>query len=77
MSALIEAPVVGAMECGCIRDRYGMTTLCETGAALKAETKEAFRASDDLTIKGGAKVKLCREFAEKRAAYREHIGVGG
>ena len=76
MSALAPAPALGAMACGCVRDRFGMASLCEAGAALKAETKAAGHASNDPKIKGGAKVALCREFARKRAAFHAHIGLG-
>lgn len=76
MTATKTEPVVEVLECGCARGRRGMATLCETGAALRAETKAAFRASEDRTIKGGAKVALCREFDRRRTAFREHIGMG-
>ncbi len=52
-----------------------MAVLCPTGAELKAETKAAGERSFDRTIKGGAKVKLVREFDRRRTIYREHIGV--
>ena len=77
MSALAPAPALGAMACGCVRDRHGMAVLCETGAALKAETKAAGERSFDRTIKGGAKVKLVREFDLRRDAYHAHVGLGG
>ena len=76
MSALAPTPTVGEMACGCVRDRYGMTTLCAVGEPLYAETKMAFRATLDRTVKGAAKTELVREFDRKRAAFREHIGVG-
>ena len=71
-----SAPVVEVLACGCVRDRRGMAVLCETGAALKAETKAAGERSFDRTIKGGAKVELVREFDRRRAMFHEHIGLG-
>ncbi len=75
MSALAPAPVLGAMACGCVRNRSGMAALCETGAALKAETKAAGERTFDRMIKGGAKTEAVREFDRRRAMFREHIGV--
>ena len=69
------APVVETLVCGCERGRRGMAALCEEGAALKAETKAAGERTHERTIKGGAKVALCREFDRRRTIYREHIGV--
>ena len=51
-----------------------MDVLCETGAELKARTKEAGKRMLDKSVKGGAKVKLCREFDRRRTEFRAHIG---
>ena len=71
-----EGGRAGALPCGCERGKRGMAVLCEAGAALKAETKAAGNTSNDPKIKGGAKVKLCREFDRKRAIFHAHIGLG-
>ena len=76
MSVLASTPAVGEMTCGCVRDLRGMAVLCGTAAGLKAEAKAAFRASNDRSVKGGARTELCREFDRRRTAYREHIGLG-
>ena len=68
------APAI-ELACGCSRGPRGMAALCETGAALKAETKAAGERSFDRTIKGGAKTALVREFARRRTMFHEHIGV--
>ena len=74
-AATRTAPVVEVLECGCERGTRGMAVLCETGAALKAETKAAGERSFDRTIKGGAKTALVELPDRRRTMFHEHIGV--
>lgn len=69
------APAVGALPCGCERGRHDMAVLCGTGAELKARTKEAGERTFDPKVKGGAKVRLVREFDRRRTEFRAHIGL--
>ena len=75
------APAIEMLPCGCelkVESDGGKRVVgkCEEGAELFRETKRAGSATHDPKIKGGAKVKLCREFDRRRTAYREHVGLG-
>ena len=72
------ATPVECLDCGCSLeiDSHGgkrVVGKCAEAAELFAETKRAGTESLDPKIKGGAKVKLCREFARRRDAYHGHV----
>ena len=80
MAAAKTLPAV-QLDCGCVTEieSHGgkrVVGKCAEAEALFAETKRAGNATHDPKIKGGAKVKLCREFDRRRTAYREHVGLG-
>ena len=73
--------IVETLPCGCVveTERHGgkgVVGKCAEAEALFRETKLAGKRSLDPKIKGGAKVKLCREFDRRRAMFREHVGLG-
>ena len=72
---------LASLRCGCrtLTEAHGgkrVMARCPEAEDLKAETKRAGDAANDPKIRGGAKVKLVREFDRKRAEYREHVGLG-
>ena len=72
---------LATLRCGCrtLTEAHGgnrVMARCPEAEALKAETKRAGDKANDPKVRGGAKVALVREFARKRTAYREHVGLG-
>lgn len=60
------------------KDHVGKRVMakCAQAQALKAEVNAAGEKRNDWTTKGGARVKLFREFDRKCTAFREHVGPG-
>ena len=69
------------MDCGCTLETQShggkrVVGKCAEAEALFRETKRAGKESLDPTIKGGAKVELCREFARRRDLFHGHVFGG-